>query len=328
MGWGSKSWVRERFLGLFATAERSAIANEFYGAVRRGADTPEAVVEAVVGSIAGKSYDVATWLGRLDRILSDRRLGLAFASFALAREGRDPERLALARESEARDRELSDRERIAAELRRDAPAPASAGLRGVVPIQTSYRGYAFRSRLEARWAVFFDTIGAAWEYERQGFELPSGRRYLPDFFVGWTGRLADGREETVRAWVEIKGEASASDYSRWAEFASEVWRRDGVSSYYLLGPIPERSVTEALLLPFPKSLDEHQWVAHSVGTFLNAEVAPHLFGWLDSRVSIAAGRPDPYRAARAARFDHEERAAAVRTRAMTPRSPARSNLRF
>ena len=49
-------------------------------------------------------------------------------------------------------------------------------------IETSYKGYRFRSRLEARWAVFFDALGIKWEYEPEGFELPSGR-YLPDFFL-------------------------------------------------------------------------------------------------------------------------------------------------
>ena len=47
-------------------------------------------------------------------------------------------------------------------------------------IETRYKGYRFRSRLEARWAVFFDALGLKWEYEPEGFELPSGR-YLPDF---------------------------------------------------------------------------------------------------------------------------------------------------
>lgn len=49
-------------------------------------------------------------------------------------------------------------------------------------IQTEYRGYLFRSRLEARWAVFFDALGLKWEYEPEGYDLPSGR-YLPDFYL-------------------------------------------------------------------------------------------------------------------------------------------------
>lgn len=53
----------------------------------------------------------------------------------------------------------------------------------IKPIETYYNGYRFRSRLEARWAVFLDALGVEYEYEPEGFELPSGKRYLPDFKV-------------------------------------------------------------------------------------------------------------------------------------------------
>jgi hypothetical protein len=49
------------------------------------------------------------------------------------------------------------------------------------PIETCYKGYRFRSRLEARWAVFFDTLGIEWEYEKEGYETKFGK-YLPDFW--------------------------------------------------------------------------------------------------------------------------------------------------
>ena len=52
-------------------------------------------------------------------------------------------------------------------------------------IETVYKGYRFRSRLEARWAVFLDALEIEWEYEKEGYELPLGR-YLPDF---WLPRL-------------------------------------------------------------------------------------------------------------------------------------------
>jgi hypothetical protein len=41
----------------------------------------------------------------------------------------------------------------------------------VKPKDTPYKGYWFRSRLEARWAVFFDTLGLKWLYEPEGFDL-------------------------------------------------------------------------------------------------------------------------------------------------------------
>lgn len=61
-------------------------------------------------------------------------------------------------------------------------------------IQTTYKGYRFRSRLEARFGIFFDALGLKWEYELEGFDLgdPFGR-YLPDFYLpSWN------------MWVEIK----------------------------------------------------------------------------------------------------------------------------
>jgi hypothetical protein len=53
----------------------------------------------------------------------------------------------------------------------------------IKPIETEYGGYKFRSRLEARWAVFFDTLGIKWEYEPEGYEFEDGTKYLADFFL-------------------------------------------------------------------------------------------------------------------------------------------------
>lgn len=68
-------------------------------------------------------------------------------------------------------------------------------------IETRYKGYRFRSRLEARWAVFFEALGIEWTYEPQGFERewPEGvtHRYLPDF------RITIGK---IEYWVEVKGD--------------------------------------------------------------------------------------------------------------------------
>lgn len=50
-------------------------------------------------------------------------------------------------------------------------------------IETRYKGYKFRSRLEARWAVFFDSLGLKWDYEPEGFDLGSEGWYLPDFYI-------------------------------------------------------------------------------------------------------------------------------------------------
>jgi len=53
---------------------------------------------------------------------------------------------------------------------------------GIKAIETEYAGCLFRSRSEARWAVFFDRMGVEWEHEPEGFETSAGK-YLPDFRI-------------------------------------------------------------------------------------------------------------------------------------------------
>ena len=53
----------------------------------------------------------------------------------------------------------------------------------ITAIPTKYNGYQMRSRLEARWAYFFDQIGLNWEYEPDAFDVGTLGRYLPDFKV-------------------------------------------------------------------------------------------------------------------------------------------------
>ena len=40
-------------------------------------------------------------------------------------------------------------------------------------IQTTYHGYKFRSRLEARWYIFFEHLKIGCEYEAEGYEIPN-----------------------------------------------------------------------------------------------------------------------------------------------------------
>ena len=84
-------------------------------------------------------------------------------------------------------------------------------------IQTEYNGIKFRSRLEARWAVFFDAVGVTWEYEPEGFELSNGIRYLPDFLLhGVEGR---GSNENGDLYIEVKGELKDEDKVKIEKFS-------------------------------------------------------------------------------------------------------------
>lgn len=87
-------------------------------------------------------------------------------------------------------------------------------------IQTIYNGYKFRSRLEARWAVFFDEVGVEYEYECQGFDLGDGGWYLPDFYL-----------PQLETWVEIKPDIGDKTEHRRVYLAGKVvndggWRNN------------------------------------------------------------------------------------------------------
>lgn len=62
-------------------------------------------------------------------------------------------------------------------------------------LPTSYRGWTFRSRLEARWAMLFDLLRLRWAYEPEGFDLRrrGAGLYVPDFWLPDLG-----------CWVEVK----------------------------------------------------------------------------------------------------------------------------
>ncbi len=73
----------------------------------------------------------------------------------------------------------------------------------IKPIETFYRHYRFRSRAEARWAVFFDALGIPFIYEPEGFEFDDGTLYLPDFYL-----------PTMKTFFEVKGIMSDADYHK------------------------------------------------------------------------------------------------------------------
>lgn len=86
-------------------------------------------------------------------------------------------------------------------------------------IDTQYAGCLFRSRLEARWAVFFDHLLLEWRYEPQGFVLDDSEAlYLPDFWL-----------PKQQIWVEVKGIDDPDGVNRWRQFSRAIdphWAED------------------------------------------------------------------------------------------------------
>jgi hypothetical protein len=80
-------------------------------------------------------------------------------------------------------------------------------------IPTVYKDTYFRSRLEARWSVFFDALEIGWDYEPEHFKV-GHYHYLPDF-----------RLEGIDAWIEIKPaekQLSAEEIGKIIAFGREV----------------------------------------------------------------------------------------------------------
>lgn len=87
-------------------------------------------------------------------------------------------------------------------------------------IETEYNGYKFRSRLEARWAVFFDSLGIKYEYEPEGFLLDDGSMYLPDFRVKCCGTRGEcNPEKAFDLYIEVKGRLTDDDMKKIEMFA-------------------------------------------------------------------------------------------------------------
>lgn len=219
--------------------------------------------------------------------------------------------------------------------------PPGGTITGPRAIETHYAGCRFRSRLEARWAVFFDTLGIEWHYEPQGFETDAGR-YLPDFYlpamVGPSGLWPPG------IWVEVKGsdgQVTEADRRRMGALITP----DGPMAYglLLLGPIPDPTgisgIIHHLVDSEPTSAaDAHRqdaWhptlreVVFQGGHYfgrphvatvewgMGEGVIPDEASWDGLRYSLefpdrrsalrpARGVAEAYAAARSARFEHGE----------------------
>lgn len=82
----------------------------------------------------------------------------------------------------------------------------------IKPIETEYNGHKFRSRLEARWAVFFDKASIKYTYEAKGYEDENGNRYLPDFYLPDFDTHVEVKGDRPEAWDEL---IKASKMIKW-----------------------------------------------------------------------------------------------------------------
>lgn len=125
-------------------------------------------------------------------------------------------------------------------------------------IETVYGGIRFRSRLEAKWAAFFNRIGWKWTYEP--FD---GNGYIPDFLI-------DGKRPFL---VEVKPAVTQEQYeapiAKITTGLAGVWSRD----ILIVGADP-----------LPSSLKRDG--AYEIDCFVAGRGAIHRAGLLCEQINI------------------------------------------
>ena len=181
-------------------------------------------------------------------------------------------------------------------------------------IETRYKGYRFRSRLEARWAVFFDACGYQWEYEPEGFHLPCGTHYLPDFKIFGE----DDNDDYNVFWIEVKPSEAGLTDAKVEAFRSALWSQLGNADHQSR---PCKGWGDFIVLDGPPADKLYhgtfefngeggrQWLMEPLYRGRPSFWAPHEnYRWLLQRRTRPrnARASDPVAAALSARFEHGE----------------------
>ncbi len=118
----------------------------------------------------------------------------------------------------------------------------------LISLPTQFNGCNFRSRLEARWSIFFNELGFQWEYEPEWFDLGNDVRYLPDFRIaypkargGWLWFEVKPNFSNISAtdWIKIKEFAKIRDmiildgFPAWRTYIPASWFFDSKNPYHL-----------------------------------------------------------------------------------------------
>lgn len=147
------------------------------------------------------------------------------------------------------------------------------GILKMKAIETHYNGYKFRSRLEARWAVFFDAAGIEYQYEPEGFVIEpcygEDSAYLPDFYL-----------PKFDIYAEVKGsdEQLKKDSGKIMDAIDFMQTPMSEKGLILLGDIPYKNPNEEKI-PLFYMLSWHKGVVTGYCTFVYffKSRAPHAF---------------------------------------------------
>jgi hypothetical protein len=133
-------------------------------------------------------------------------------------------------------------------------------------IVTYYKGYCFRSRLEAKWAAYFDLLNLPWLYEPKDLD-----GYIPDFII----------DDLL---IEVKG---CGTISQLGEYIDKITQSGWSGLWTIVGDSPQ------IQLGKPIEINEGLWAAACnrsqwKGGWKQSQVAtPMLIGLPDVKSSPA-----------------------------------------
>ena len=138
----------------------------------------------------------------------------------------------------------------------------------IAAIPTLYRGRMYRSRLEARWAAFFDRLG--WTYEYEPFDLG---KWSPDFLL-----------PGLNLMVEVKPFPASSarsdfDFDAWGKISQACLQLNRPESILLLPVSPIfRTIAQIGWLGFPE--DEFKFKCEAWLGYFQDYDRPKFITWL------------------------------------------------
>jgi len=176
------------------------------------------------------------------------------------------------------------------------------------PIETRYNGHRFRSRLEARWAVFFDVLGVPYSYEPEGYTFED-YAYLPDFWIpSWD------------AFVEIKAiRPTDQEMLRYVAFAEHsgkhlllLYGNPSPDEHYVVWCSPYGSRIDYLRLAWCRSecgqlfVENEDWGIQGIGPITDHDCLEYPAQFHDRWPLIGSAARDAFDAASSARFEFGE----------------------
>ena len=120
-------------------------------------------------------------------------------------------------------------------------------------LEIEYKGCKFRSRLEAQWAVFFETMEFVWEYIKPRY-IEAKSIYLPDFYLA-----------EKNTWIQISNKTPSVEDLRKYEAFAERQLKNNIDFRLLVGDIPEATSDFGVL----NSLVQNKLNLRKYGALLN-----------------------------------------------------------